>query len=242
MNAKDFITRQLGTTGWAPIDHEIAKHLCPEMASQHYDFTSWNGTPAILLRLFSRTALYRVRVDGFGTVLVLARNGRFLDERMAWLGFSASEIVEVGVTVPYAVQAPKAPAPKFADERLTRLKALAEQEPPAHACSLRTDILAAKREIDAMTKQAPAVSSEPDNRAVTECAEEPSATDRALVIIADMLKSGPCDAAEILATAEGAGISERTMQVAAERMGVVKRKAGFSGGWTWAMPEIKAAA
>ena len=54
--------------------------------------------------------------------------------------------------------------------------------------------------------------------------------------LSDILKDGPRGAAEIIATAEGAGFSERTLQRAAERLGVVKSKAGFLGGWLWALP------
>jgi hypothetical protein len=54
-----------------------------------------------------------------------------------------------------------------------------------------------------------------------------------------MLKDGPRNAAEILAAAEGANISGRTMQRAAEQMGVIKSKAGFDGGWTWALPGLE---
>lgn len=62
-----------------------------------------------------------------------------------------------------------------------------------------------------------------------------SPLDQACVMLADLLKDGPRDAAEILAAAEG-NISERTMQRAAEQMGVIKTKAGFGEGWTWALP------
>lgn len=54
--------------------------------------------------------------------------------------------------------------------------------------------------------------------------------------LADILKDGPRGAAEIIATAESAGFTERTLQRAADRLGVVKSKAGFLGGWLWALP------
>lgn len=63
-----------------------------------------------------------------------------------------------------------------------------------------------------------------------------SPLDQACTLLADLLKDGPRNAAEILAAAEGANISERTMQRAAEQMGVIKAKAGFDGGWNWALP------
>ena len=54
--------------------------------------------------------------------------------------------------------------------------------------------------------------------------------------LADILKDGPRGVAEIIAAAEGSGFPERTLQRAAERLGVVKSKAGFLGGWLWALP------
>lgn len=63
-----------------------------------------------------------------------------------------------------------------------------------------------------------------------------SPLDQACTLLADLLKDGPRNAGEILAAAEGANISERTMQRAAEQMGVIKAKAGFDGGWNWALP------
>lgn len=60
--------------------------------------------------------------------------------------------------------------------------------------------------------------------------------DRAVALLANLLRDGACDAAEILAIAEGDNINERTMQRAAESLGVVREKTGFDGGWTWALP------
>ena len=60
--------------------------------------------------------------------------------------------------------------------------------------------------------------------------------ERAKAVIQAALQSGPADAAGILAVAEADSISERTMQRAAEALGVLKSKAGFDAGWTWALP------
>lgn len=60
--------------------------------------------------------------------------------------------------------------------------------------------------------------------------------DRAIDLLADLLRDGPRNAAEIIATAEGDSLNERTMQRAGEQMCVVKTKAGFGEGWTWALP------
>lgn len=63
--------------------------------------------------------------------------------------------------------------------------------------------------------------------------------DQACSLLADLLKEGARDTAEIFAVAEGDNLNERTMQRAAERLGVVKMKAGFGEGWTWALPLIE---
>lgn len=68
-----------------------------------------------------------------------------------------------------------------------------------------------------------------------------SSIGRAVALLTGLLKDGPKGAAVILASAEGANISERTLQRAAEQLGATKTKSGFSGGWTWAIP-IKEAA
>lgn len=69
-----------------------------------------------------------------------------------------------------------------------------------------------------------------------------SALGKAVAMLHGLLKDGPRDAAEILAAAEGAGIGERTVQRAADQLGVVKSKTDFRGGWTWALPAAEVAA
>lgn len=71
--------------------------------------------------------------------------------------------------------------------------------------------------------------------------EGDTAAAKAEKLLVELLKDGPRDAGEIRTLAEGANIGERTMQRAADALGVVKTKAGFLGGWTWAMPEKAAA-
>ncbi len=66
--------------------------------------------------------------------------------------------------------------------------------------------------------------------------ETAGAIERANHLILEFLKVGPRSATEILAAAEGAKISVRTVQRAAIDLGVVKTKAGFAGGWIWTLP------
>ena len=63
------------------------------------------------------------------------------------------------------------------------------------------------------------------------------AIERANHLILEFLKGGPRSATEILAVAEGASVSQRSVQRAAEQMGIVKTRTGFRGGWTWRLPD-----
>lgn len=69
-----------------------------------------------------------------------------------------------------------------------------------------------------------------------------SAAEKACALVGNMLAAGPRNAAGILAAAEGAKISARTLQRAAISLGVQKTKAGFNGGWTWRLPTDDAGA
>lgn len=57
--------------------------------------------------------------------------------------------------------------------------------------------------------------------------------------LATALIEGPVSSSEIIASAAAAGISERSIQRAAEQLGVLREKVGFSGGWVWSMPETE---
>jgi hypothetical protein len=152
MNAKDFITRQLATTGWAPIHPDVAKLIDPEAgnANVQRDLSADQRHPEHLLRIFPRTALCMSKVESYGRVPILYRSPLVLAERIAFLTGGEVELIE-DATLPKVaepvrvVEMFKRPA---ADERLERLKALAAQELPGHECSLRTDILKARAELE----------------------------------------------------------------------------------------------
>jgi len=63
--------------------------------------------------------------------------------------------------------------------------------------------------------------------------EERSAVDDARQFLADLLASGPVRAGQIKNDADGAGLNWRTVQRAADRLGVQRRKEGMAGGWFW---------
>lgn len=157
MNATDFIRRQLGTTGWAPINLEAAQILCPEVGRDHQTFTACQRSPDGLPRAFPGAALYSAQVPGIGEILVLSRGSSFLAERMDWLGLPASSVVDLMPAV--RPSGPRVPAPRSVsaqrpDQRLDRLRQLADEEPPAHDCERRREILAARMELAGMESAA----------------------------------------------------------------------------------------
>lgn len=94
MDAKRFIEEQLRSTGWAPVHHQLALMLCPDVARAWHDFAAYLNSPASLLRQFERTALCRAKVDGFETVLILYRDSTVLAERIRFLTGGQVELVE----------------------------------------------------------------------------------------------------------------------------------------------------
>jgi AAA domain-containing protein len=60
-----------------------------------------------------------------------------------------------------------------------------------------------------------------------------SQMDKAKAFLQRELAAGPLDSQTLMRRAELMGVSERSLQRAAEKIGVMKRKDGFDGGWTW---------
>lgn len=128
--AAEFITRQLGTAGWAPIDEGMAKRLCPDIHQPHIDVAAYRRHPQQLPRLFAGSALYQADVDGAGRMLILSRSPQFLAERMGWLGFLAANVA------PYQAETSKAPrkeAPTTSDQ-IALLHADIETKEPPRPC------------------------------------------------------------------------------------------------------------
>ena len=62
---------------------------------------------------------------------------------------------------------------------------------------------------------------------------ERSAVEDARQFLAGLLADGPVNAGQIKKDADGAGFNWRTVQRAADRLGVVRHKEGMRGGWVW---------
>lgn len=152
MNAKDFITRQLATTGWAPIHPDVAKLIDPDAgnANTQRDLAIDQRHPEHLLRIFPRTTFCMAQIEGFGRVPILFRSPLVLAERISFLTGGEVELIE-DATLPKVAE-PVRVVEMFkrphVDERQERLKVLAAQELPAHECPLRTDILQARAELE----------------------------------------------------------------------------------------------
>jgi putative DNA primase/helicase len=69
--------------------------------------------------------------------------------------------------------------------------------------------------------------------------EEQTATDEARDWLQEMLSAGPMKVAEIMKEAKQAGIHEKPLRSAREKLGIKPEKSSFSGGWVWALNSTK---
>lgn len=149
----EYTEQALAATGWAAIDLNIAMRLRPSLwggigTNALHDFGQARHKPEALLAHFAGARLYQVEVEGIGPVKTIARHPGMLAERMQLiLGLDVSEAVEIDSRPP--LPAAERFEPK-ANDRLVKLHALASQEPPAHDCSHRRDILAARADLERM--------------------------------------------------------------------------------------------
>jgi hypothetical protein len=66
-------------------------------------------------------------------------------------------------------------------------------------------------------------------------AEERGATEEAQDWLRDLLSQGPSKARDAQKEARDAGISEKSLRTAREKLGIKPRKRGFAGGWWWSL-------
>lgn len=66
--------------------------------------------------------------------------------------------------------------------------------------------------------------------------DKPSATDEATAWLREILSAGPMKASDVKQQALEAGISEKVLRRAQQRLGIKPRKEGFDGGWRWSLP------
>ncbi len=73
--------------------------------------------------------------------------------------------------------------------------------------------------------------------ALPESNEERTATDEAVDFLIDLLSSGPIKAEDAKKEARQAGINEKPLRSAREKLGIKPKKLNFQGGWEWSLPE-----
>ncbi len=73
--------------------------------------------------------------------------------------------------------------------------------------------------------------------AVSKPDEERTATDDAVDLLNFFLSDGSMKASEIQKEARSAGISEKSLRRARERLGIKPKKSSFGGGWEWGLTE-----
>jgi putative DNA primase/helicase len=74
---------------------------------------------------------------------------------------------------------------------------------------------------------------------VTEDPETRSQTSEAEDWLRDLLMAGQVKATDAIKKAKGAGISEKALRAARERLGVKPKKQAYTGGWVWALPHAQ---
>lgn len=133
--------------GFAVMDSRIAWQLRPDLWATGEDCAMSGGWKTSEV---SGTTRLQVNIAGYGLVLVLARSTDNLAQRIEWIvGAKAQDIQEA----PAVGMQTKTPSPleemawKLAAQKLDKLKELAAQEPPAHDCHLRKEILRARQEL-----------------------------------------------------------------------------------------------
>lgn len=107
MNCQQFISTQLRTCGWVPINETMAKFLAPELHGEH-EMAAYLATPDALLRQYPRTHLVHVAIEGFGAVLVLTRSLLALEDRIGLIVGGRARIVPDEKRLPALKQAPEA--------------------------------------------------------------------------------------------------------------------------------------
>jgi hypothetical protein len=149
----EYTEQALAATGWAAIHLSVAMRLRPGLwggigTNALHDFGQARHSAESMLAHFPGARLYMVEVEGIGPVKVLARHPGMLAERIQLtIGLDVSDAVEIDGRAP--LPAAERFEPK-ANDKLERLHALAKQEPPAHSCTLRREILAARAELESM--------------------------------------------------------------------------------------------
>lgn len=149
--ATDFINFHLAANGFVIASSRLAGHVNPGLYGSGQNALALEGESiANELRLLGCRP-YRVVFESGESVKCWSRHPGNMAQRIEWLtGADVAQVTPMEDVKPTTTSAPtfkQAEREHTKAERLAYLKKLAEQEPPAHDCSLRREILAARQEL-----------------------------------------------------------------------------------------------
>jgi hypothetical protein len=148
----EYAEQALAATGFAIINLKAAMRLRPALwggigMNAAHDFGESRHSAEALLAQFQGVRLYEANIEGIGRAKVLARHPQFLVERMTWiLGIEVAGVQEIDSRPPIPTEAKREPK----NDKLMRLRIVAAKEMPAHDCTRRRDILAARAELESL--------------------------------------------------------------------------------------------
>jgi len=144
--SEQFVRQCIAASGIAIVDPRIAYELRPDLWASAQDC-------AITFRRTQKldgTHRLIATIDGYGETSVFARSLDDLPRRIEWIAGRRVLGIKPAEPEPSPIAAPnllhKQAEAKEA-ERIAALQRLAAEEPPAHDCTLRREILAAREEL-----------------------------------------------------------------------------------------------
>lgn len=134
----------LAGAGFAVMDIQIAYRLRPDLWSSGQECAMSFRTPMIP----EGCQRYIAKLASGRTVNVFARSADALSRRLEWV--TGEAVIDLSNAEREQQQPVAVTPPQPTNDKRAKLEALAIQEPPAHDCALRKDILAARRELEAL--------------------------------------------------------------------------------------------
>lgn len=150
MNRTSYAFDCIAASGFAVMSPAIAYELRPDLWACVADCARTLTTRDKIPGTQRMTATF----EGYGPVLVLTRSLDNLAQRLQWI--VGRKVIDIKHA---AEEAPAIERPNFLHrqanaqeaDRLEQARKLAAEEPPAHDCSLRREILAARREVEMLS-------------------------------------------------------------------------------------------
>lgn len=144
---KQYAHQCIAASGFAVMNSNFAWQLRPDLWASAQDCgVGFNRNVTV-----EGAQRLTAKLHGGGNVLVLTKSTDMLEKRIEWV--TGQKVLELCPEVQPIVTFSSPVTTEFkrlAEEKLADLQSLAEQDLPAHDCSLRRDILAARRELGQM--------------------------------------------------------------------------------------------